>query len=514
MPRLRPTLAVKLFAAVLATALVVVVAMVAAANVSFTRGFVGYLNEQGIARMREVLPRAEAAYRRHGSWQFLHDQPQAWFPLVLPRPHPQDDDDHPHGDWHPGDHPPPGDHPWSHGDGGPHGDHPGFAGGPPHAASAPPFEPPISDLTGAGLRLGLLDADGKLVAGYPNAGPDALREPIVVDGRRVGWLAIAAFQSVSVAGGERFRLQQLGFSVATGLAALALSAIIAWRFGRIILEPLRRVSEATHQLAAGAYGTRVDDVRSDDEVGRLAADFNRLAQALARTEQMRRDFIADISHELRTPLGVLHGELEAVEDGVRPLSAATVASLQAEVATLNKLVSDLYDLSLADVGALTYRKVEVDLVELLQATVDRQRDRFAARALRLEFVPPAGAPRAVVFGDERRLQQLFDNLCENALRYTDAGGVLRIAVRLADGPGGARVAVDFSDSAPGVPPDALPRLFERFFRVDPSRNRAHGGAGLGLAICRNIATAHDGTLLADASPLGGLRVVATLPLAP
>ena len=491
MPRLRPTLAVKLFAAVFATALMVVVAMVVAANLSFTRGFVGYLNEEGIARMREVLPRAEAAYRRHGNWEFLRDQPQRWFPLVMPRPRGQDDandlDDG--GGWpaHPPGHRP--------------------AGPPPHGASGPRLELPISELTGAALRLGLLDADGRLVAGYPNPGPDALREPIMVDGQRVGWLAMAAFQSVSAAGGERFRLHQLGFSIATGLAALGLSAVVAWWFGRIILTPLRRVSAATHRLAAGAFATRVDDVVSNDEVGRLATDFNLLAQALARNEQMRRDFIADISHELRTPLGVLHGELEAVEDGVRPLDAATVASLQSEVATLNKLVADLYDLSLADVGALTYRKVDVDVVDLVRAAVERQRDRFAARGLALAFAPPPRA--ALVFGDERRLQQLFDNLCENSLRYTDAGGELRVAVRV----DGARVEIAFDDTAPGVPADALPRLFERFFRVDPSRNRAHGGAGLGLAICRNIVVAHDGTLRAEASPLGGLRIVASLPLA-
>jgi len=222
---------------------------------------------------------------------------------------------------------------------------------------------------------------------------------------------------------------------------------------------------------------------------------------------MRRDFIADISHELRTPLGVLNGELEAVEDGVRPLDAATVGSLHAEVHTLNKLVSDLYDLSLSDAGALTYRKADVDVAELLQATADRLRDRFASRGLALSATLPRKA--AMVFGDERRLQQLIDNLCENSLRYTDAGGRLEIVLQ-ADA---SRVTLAFSDTAPGVPDDALPRLFERFFRVDPSRNRAHGGAGLGLAICRNIAIAHDGTLSVAPSPLGGLRLVLTLPLA-
>lgn len=465
MPRFRPTLSVKLFVAVLATAVLVVAAMVAAAQLSFTGGFVGYLNEQAISRMREVLPRAEAAYRAHGSWDFLRGSPGEWFPLVMPMRRPELE-----------------------------------AGPPAHPA------PPISDLTGAVLRLALLDADGHGIAGYPDPGADALKLPIMVDGRRVGWLAMAPFLSVSAAGGERFRDAQLRASIAMGAVALVLAAGIALWFGRILLAPLRRVAAATHRLAAGAYATRVQ-VDSNDEVGQLAADFNQLAQALERNERMRRDFIADISHELRTPLGVLHGELEAVEDGVRAFGPATLASLQAEVATLNKLVSDLYDLSLSDVGALTYRKADIDVAELLQSTVDRLRERFASHGLALESDLPHKP--AIVFGDERRLQQLFDNLCENSLRYTDAGGRLRITLRAAD----QRATIDFCDTAPGVAPEALPRLFERFFRVDASRNRAHGGAGLGLAICRNIVEAHEGRVEAFASPLGGLRLAVTLPLA-
>ena len=249
-----------------------------------------------------------------------------------------------------------------------------------------------------------------------------------------------------------------------------------------------------------------DLVGSGDELGRLAEDFNRLAVTLERNEQLRRAFMADISHELRTPLAVLRGELEAIEDGVRPMSPESVKSLQGEVATLGKLVDDLYELSLADVGALTYRKTALDLAEPLTQALEGFRERLVERRIALETVlPPAGT--LTVLADPDRLRQLFNNLLENTVRYTDPGGRLRVEARCERG----RVRIDFQDSAPGVPEELLPRLFERLFRVEGSRSRAGGGAGLGLAICRSIVQAHDGEIDARPSPLGGVWVHVSLP---
>jgi two-component system sensor histidine kinase BaeS len=216
--------------------------------------------------------------------------------------------------------------------------------------------------------------------------------------------------------------------------------------------------------------------------------------------------MADVSHELRTPLAVLSAELEAMEDGVRPLTRESLASLRSEVSALGKLVEDLNQLALADVGALAYRKRRVDVVPLLEQALESFRDRLGERRLAVET---ALGRDAIVFGDADRLLQMFRNLLENSARYTDAGGRVRASARRE----GDRVVVDFEDSAPGVPPEALPHLFERFYRVDASRSRANGGAGLGLAICRSIAAAHDGEMSASDSPLGGLRVRLTLPFA-
>jgi two-component system sensor histidine kinase BaeS len=191
---------------------------------------------------------------------------------------------------------------------------------------------------------------------------------------------------------------------------------------------------------------------------------------------------------------------------VRPFTPAALASLRGEAAAHGKLVDDLNLLSLAAVGALAYRKETLELEPLLAQAVESYRERFAQRGVSLEA---ARLDAARVFGDRDRLAQMFRNLLENSARYTDAGGRARVSARVADG----WVAVEFDDSPPGVPAEALPYLFERFFRVDGSRSRANGGTGLGLAISRSIAAAHGGEIAAAPSPLGGLRVSVRLPLA-
>ncbi|SUB70505.1 Signal transduction histidine-protein kinase BaeS [Pluralibacter gergoviae] len=220
---------------------------------------------------------------------------------------------------------------------------------------------------------------------------------------------------------------------------------------------------------------------------------------------MRRDFMADISHELRTPLAVLRGELEAIQDGVRKFTPESVSSLQAEVGTLTKLVDDLHQLSMSDEGALAYQKAPVDIVSLLEMAGGAFRERFAGRGLALNLSLPESA---TVFGDRDRLLQLFNNLLENSLRYTDAGGQLLIEARKT----AQHVTLTFADSGPGVTDEQLEMLCERFYRAESSRNRASGGSGLGLAICVNIAAAHGGRLSAAHSPFGGVSITVELPL--
>lgn len=454
----------KLFLAVLASVLLVIVSMGAASNWSFARGFVGYLNELAMQRVDALVPRMAQAYvAEGGNWDFIRHHPQRWFDLLRPDP------------------------------------------------PATPEEhemriPPASDLTGTVFRTALLDARHQRVAGYPAIGDDALLAPIDVAGGTVGWIAVSPFQSVTEAGGERFQQYQLRTSIAMGLVSLLLAMLIAAWISRTLLAPVKRVAAATHRLAAGEYQSRVT-VRTQDEVGQLAADFNHLAHTLERNEQVRREFMADVSHELRTPLSILRGELEAIEDGVRRLDAASVKSLQGEVAMLSKLVDDLYELSLADVGALAYRKQPCDLAQLVTLCIGSFQERYAEQGIELTLTSIPGPLR--VEADPGRLQQLLNNLLENSLRYTDRGGELRVGLTQQE----AHWRLDFQDSAPGVTPAQLARLFERFYRGEGSRSRASGGAGLGLAICSSIAQAHGGELSAAPSPLGGLWLTLRLPKA-
>ena len=431
----------KLFLAILAASAVAAAAMAVATRYSFQSGFFGYLSHVEAQSLESLAARLGDEYRRSGDWSFLQ------------------------GDY-----------------------------GRLRALAAQPQ--PVQ-------RLALLDTDKRTVVGNPELGDEATMRPVLVGDRVVGWIARAPYRRISAGADLAFQQEQLRASWLIAGFALALAAVAALVLAQVFLQPLKRVAAGTHRLAAGDSATRVA-VTSRDELGRLAEDFNRLAEALQKNEELRRRFMADVSHELRTPIAVLRAGLEAIEDGVRPLTRESVASLQGEVAALGKLVEDLYQLALSDVGALSYRKERTDVAEVLEQAVQPFAGRLAERNLSIEK-KLEGELKVMAEGD--RLGQAFRNLLEHSARYTDAGGKVRVTARR----NGSGVKVDFEDSSPGVPADALPRLFERFYRVEGSRSRANGGAGLGLAIVRSVIEAHGGTIEAGASSLGGLRVTISLP---
>ncbi len=379
---------------------------------------------------------------------------------------------------------------------------------------APP--PPPRDFRGAQPprdpldlrpRLRLFDADGVVVFGRPAREGEELRRPIPWQGETVGFLALAPSGMVTDELALGFQAGQRRTYALIAVLALLLSALAALLLARRLLRPIRRITAAAKALGAGRYATRIQSDRSD-ELGRLARDFNHLAAALERNEQTRRQWVADISHELRTPLAILRGEIEALLDGVRQLSAQRLQSLHGEVLGLGKLVDDLYELALSDLGALDYKRETLDLAEVIDETVEGFRRRFAAKGLQLVNRVQGPLP---LTGDPRRLQQLFTNLLENSRRYTDPGGRLEITLDAAKGEADGCYHLLLQDTAPGVPDQALPRLFERLYRVDKSRSRSLGGAGLGLAICRNIVAAHGGHIEAADSTLGGLALRIRLP---
>jgi two-component system sensor histidine kinase BaeS len=307
-------------------------------------------------------------------------------------------------------------------------------------------------------------------------------------------------------GDLRFLQQQAQAFGWIALVMVILSATLALLLSYILGKPIKRMMVAAKQLAVGDYAVRLP-TESSDELGQLARDFNDMAAALEQAEQSRRRWVADISHELRTPLSVLRGELEALQDGIRPMGPAAVDSLLTDVLRLNRLTDDLYQLALSDQGALTYRKALIDPVAVLKADLAAFKAEFAAKSIAVEWLDQTRFAVSV-YADADRLSQLFRNLLKNSLNYTDVGGQLKITVSTSAN----TLLISLADSAPGVAVVEQDKLFERFYRVDSSRSRHHGGAGLGLAICRNIVMAHQGQISAQTSELGGLAIQIELPL--
>jgi two-component system sensor histidine kinase BaeS len=458
---MRLSITTKLFLGVLATSVLVAVVMAAAGQWGFKRDFRRYIEAAEARRADAVAETLADIYAQRGDWSALAGQERHWRAMLRGQPRPGSLEEH---------------------------------------------DP--SDRRRHGLpRAALYDANDILVAGraVPLDG-EIIRHPVVVDGRTVGWLVRTPPRRPTEATDLRLQRAQLRNLGVASLAAVLLAALAAALLSRTFLAPARAIGAASHRLAAGDFDTRVE-VHTADEFGRLADDFNMLARTLQRNEEMRRRMMADVAHELRTPLAVIRAELDAVEDGIRALGPDTVSSLQAEARALGKLVEDLYQLSLSDLGALDYRRRDLDLRAQVAAALHPLRERCADAGIALDTSGVDGAA-LMVHADPDRLVQLVSNLVENTLRYTDAPGRVKVACRRED----REAVVEVSDTAPGVPEALLPQLFERFFRAEGSRSRASGGAGLGLAICRNIVEAHGGSISAAASDLGGIRIVVRLPL--
>lgn len=463
----RPGITGKLFLAIFATCIVLLITMHWAVRVSFERGFIDYIKHGNEQRLELLSDALAEQYAQHGNWRFLRNNDRFIFQILRSFEHDNNDEHRPPG--------PPG----------------------PPGPSMPPH--------GWRTQFWVVDQrDHVLVGPREPVPPDGTRRAIVVNGLEVGAVIASPVERLTRNTDINFDEQQRRTSWLIVALSTLLAALATFPLARGLLAPVKRLVEGTHKLAAGDFSTRVD-ASGSDELGRLAQDFNQLASTLDRNQQMRRDFMADISHELRTPLAVLRGELEAIQDGVRKFTPESVASLQAEVATLTKLVDDLHQLSMSDEGALAYQKAPVDLVSLLEIAAGAFRERLASRGLTLHLSLPDSA---MVFGDRDRLMQLFNNVLENSLRYTDSGGDVHIRARKTL----QNVTVEFADSGPGVSDEQLAMLCERFYRTEGSRNRASGGSGLGLAICVNIVTAHGGKLDAAHSPFGGVSIKVELPL--
>lgn len=282
-------------------------------------------------------------------------------------------------------------------------------------------------------------------------------------------------------------------SLLAGGVGIVLSVIMF----RGVTRPLRGMIAMTARIAEGDYSARAP-VTTQDELASLAGALNHMAASLATLDRLRKDLVANVAHELRTPLTNLRGYLEAIHEGVAPASADTIASLHDEVMRLVRLVDALHQLSVFDarLPRLQVRSVEVDIV--VRRLLDLRRSEFASRRIALRSTLAAGMP---IPADPDLLSQAVSNLLDNALKYTPPQGNVGVLVRRADG----RVRVEVTNSGEGITPHDLPFVFERFYRGEKSRSRESGGAGIGLAIVKEVATAHGGDVGANSE--GGTTTI-------
>lgn len=398
----------------------------------------------------------------------------------------------------------------------------------------------------------LLDEREQPVAVWPKSAEERWREagennrgakvPLTLGDKQIGTLWLPSGHPPMEIEGIRSRVSSS--LVFTFLISITISLIIAfvisyWLANRIS-KPLHRLAEAAQQVGRRRFDLRLP-VTSGDEVGVVVRAFNDMNEKLQRSEQVRRNLVADVAHELRTPLTIIQGQLESIQQGILPASVETVLPIHDEVIRLNRLVDDLRQLTLAESGMLSLNFFTTDLPRLIQKIVDNFQLEAEIRGINLQMLPPPYPLTVTV--DQDRTTQVVVNLLGNALRYTPAKGYVRIGLTRAslpedgeglaawckkfrepecEGPegtveiargtaGSPGVIVWVADQGPGIAPEHLPFVFDRFYRADESRVRETGGIGLGLAIAKEFVVAHGGKIMACNREEGGSLFAFFLP---
>lgn len=296
------------------------------------------------------------------------------------------------------------------------------------------------------------------------------------------------------------------YLVWASLIALGLAVILSYLLTRRVLRPLSQMTAITKEIAAGTFSLRAE-VKTKDEVGELGVAFNRMADSLEQIEQLRKNMVADVAHELRTPLTNLRGYLEALNDDVIPPTPETLQMLQQENLRLVHLVENLQQLARADAARAYLKREKCLLNELVEQIVELQKPNFTEK--NIELLMPKSEPEHWVIADRDKLLQALRNLVENCWKYTPAEGTVAISISAVES--GIQVALE--NSGPGIVKEDLPYVFERFFRADRSRSRGAGdagGAGIGLAITKELIEAHGGQVGAESQP-GKTHIWFTLP---
>lgn len=335
--------------------------------------------------------------------------------------------------------------------------------------------------------------------------------PVVENGETVAYVVpsqagprIGQAEATLLANVQRAILLSAG---AGALIALVLGALLVWT----LLRPLRNMHEAVSAITHGDLGARVTEL-GNDELGDLGSAFNDMAARLETQEQLRRRLMADVAHELRTPLSVIQGNLQAILDGIFPLTPDEVEKVYRESNLLSRLIDDLHELAQAEAGALSLQLQSIDAVVALRKMQNLLEPMAATRDLTLRLELPSSP--VTLIADPDRLQQILYNLIGNALRHTPPGGTVIIGTQLRDHD---FLRFTVRDTGPGIDAEHLPHIFDRFYRADRSRRRdgdPTAGAGLGLAIVRALVEAHGGRVGVTSNQGEGATFWVDLPLTP
>ena len=388
-----------------------------------------------------------------------------------------------------------------------------------------------------GQRLIVTDSQDRVVADTRGAliGQtliDSSGTPITVDDKKVGALIVRGggmMGGMMGQGGPPSALPTEGIVLArvyqsiilAGIAAVLAAFILGGLFAYGLVRPMRQLTHATTIIARGDLSHRVD-INDKDEIGDLARSFNKMASDLQNAERLRREMTADIAHELRNPLAVLQSNVEAIIDNVLPATPENLQPLLDQTQLLSRLVDDLRTLTLADAGQLSLDKVEIDIAALTRSVITHFTASADSKSISLESDIPNDLPPLTL--DPQRIAQVLGNLISNAIRHTPERGKIKLEVRRwkLDGTSptsnlqplisNPQLLITVSDSGVGIPPESLPYIFDRFYRVDKSRSRIHGGSGLGLAIAKQLVEAHGGKIWAESEAGRGTSVKFTLPI--
>jgi len=362
-------------------------------------------------------------------------------------------------------------------------------------------------------RVVLADAGGVIVADSyglrlgeeMTPAEKASATSIIVNGRKVGILKVGMPVIPGILSQEERFIQTVTLAVIiTGFLAAAIAALAGRYVAFRITEPLQELTEAIQKLPSGSY--RPVNVTGDEEIRKLVSAFNDMSAKLEKYEEMRKNLMADVAHELRTPLTVLRGQLESLQAGTLEATPAVIMSLHDEILRLSRLVHDLQELSLAEASKLPLHPETFNLTEAVHKVMNFFQVEAETRSISLTL--DSEGEDFPVTADKDRIGQVLVNLLGNAFRHTPEKGKVEISIKKSRG----EAAVTVADSGPGIAPEELSRVFERFYRTGRSRSREEGGTGLGLAIAKSFVEAHGGRIWAESERGRGTRFTFTIPL--